>query len=177
MVDHRLAGEIIDFVEGRGRFEEREEYVGMDATNITDLFFAYFDSLNPPARRELAATMAAGSLGQVPELEPYLGSVIQLMLSLCITGRTESFTDELERLEREFNEAENIRVWVRSDAEYSEGLDFKREWRYALILWGVLYLLGSHNIQDTYAYLLKHAQSAHFKRSLLTTKNLYDSEL
>jgi hypothetical protein len=177
MVNHRLAGEIIDFVEGRGRFEERDEYVGMDATNISDLFFAYFDSLDPSARRELAATIAAGSLGQIPELEPHVNSVAQLMLSLCIGGRTEPFAFERERLEREFNDAENLRAWLRSDAEHFEGLDFKREWRYALILWGVLYLLGSNNIQDTYARLLRQAQSAHFKRSLLNAKNLYDAEL
>jgi hypothetical protein len=175
MINHQPAGEIIDFVEGRGRFEERDEYVGMDATNISDLFFAYFDSLDPPARRELAATIAAGSLGQVPELEPHVNSVAQLMLSLCRRGMTEPFAGEREHLEREFNDAENLRAWLRSDAERFEGLDFKREWRYALILWGVLHLLGSNNIQDTYARLLRHAQSAHFKRSLLNAKTLYDS--
>ncbi|HEU4794857.1 MAG TPA: hypothetical protein VFT02_04455, partial [Pyrinomonadaceae bacterium] len=55
------------------------------------------------------------------------------------------------------------------------GLDYKQEWRYALKLWGALYLLESDRIAGTYDYLLKHAASSQFKNSLASVREMYDS--
>jgi hypothetical protein len=173
---NELTTELIDYFEGRNRFEARNDYLGMEASRIPELFVEYFESLRPELTKEFAAVIVAGARGQTAELQPYLRQVAQLLGDLCMHRQCQYFADEAVNLEREFNDPQNLRHWVEDGEEESpEGVDFKRAWRYALILWGVLYMLESTRIQTNYEYLLGNAASEHFRRALSSVRRMYDS--
>jgi hypothetical protein len=172
-----LVNELTDFFEGRNRFAERADYVGMEASAAPGLFVGHFEDLPPAGRQQAASLLAAGLLGRVPELAPYLRQVAQLMLDLCIRGHCGYFDAARAELEAEFNDAENLKNWARAEENGGDEARFRGEWRYALILWGVLYMLRSENVGDGYEYLRGHAKSRHFRRALVDVRGMYDSEV
>lgn len=172
----KLVEELSDFFECRNRFAVCDDYVGMEASRIPEVFIEYFDSLSDEDQKRMTAIIVAATLGEVANLVDYLDSASSLLLQLCLRRRAQYLGNERDALEREFNKPENIAAWSRTgDAASYDGLDYKREWRYALTLWGVLYLLKSDRIEASYDYLLKHAQSPHFRNALVTARRMYDS--
>ena len=149
----------------------------MEASRIPDVFIEYFDTLPAEEQKRMTAIIVAATLGEVAALVDYLPSVSGLLLDLCFVRRERYFRDQRGELETEFNKPENIAAWSKAgDDDAYEGLDYKREWRYALKLWGALYLLDSTRVATTYSYLLKHAASSHFRSSLASVRGMYDSE-
>ncbi|HEY9283841.1 MAG TPA: hypothetical protein VIP46_10340 [Pyrinomonadaceae bacterium] len=177
MKNLRFTAELADFFERRNRFAEADEYVGMAASGIPEVFVRYFDALPARDRRLVARHVAAAALGEVAALAPYLDEAAGLMLSLCLHGRAEYFAGERERLAGEFNDPANLRAWAAAgDDDECEGLDCKRQWRYAMKLWGVLHALRAEEAEPSYKYLLRKARSPHFKRTLRVTRELFDSD-
>lgn len=175
-MEQKLIDELSDFFECRNRFAVCNDYVGMEASRIPDVFIEYFDSLHAEEQKRMTAVIVAATLGEVAALVNYLPSVSSLLLDLCFLRREPYIRDWRGALETEFNKPENVAAWSRSkDDEAYEGLDYKQEWRYALKLWGALYLLESDRIAGTYDYLLKHAASSQFKNSLASVREMYDS--
>ena len=175
-VDGKLIDELSDFFERRNRFAKCDDYVGMEASRISEAFIEYFDSLAAADQKRMTVIIVAATLGQVAALVPHLDSAASLLLNMCLQRRAHYVDEERKTLESEFNHPENLAAWCKAkDNEAFEGLDYKREWRYALKLWGVLYLLKSDRIEASYGYLLKHAQSRHFKNTLAAVRRMYDS--
>ncbi|MDT5268365.1 MAG: hypothetical protein QOH49_551 [Acidobacteriota bacterium] len=171
-----LIEELTDFFERRNRFEVCNDYPGMEASRLPEVFMHYFDGLSVADRKLLTATIVAGALGEVGQLNPYLDVTVSLMFNLALTGRTQYFGDERRALEDEFNSQRNLETWAKAgDDESPSGPEYKRAWRYALILWGVLYLLKSDAIETSYQSLQRHARSEHFKRALAAARRMYDS--
>lgn len=175
-VEGKLIDELSDFFERRNRFATCDNYVGMEASRIPEVFMEYFDSLDAPDQKRMTSIIVAAALGEVAALVPYLDSAASLLLELCLYRRAQYLDDERNALESEFNKPKNIAAWSKAgDSEAFEGLDYKQEWRYALKLWGVLYLLKSDRIEASYDHLLKHALSLPFKNALVTVRRMYDS--
>lgn len=180
MEREQLTSELIDFHEGRGQFEERKEYVGMLASSIPELFADYFAVLSPTDKTEMASILVMGLLDPCERLGPYVGPNVLLVHNLCLRNYTPYFVGTRVDLEREFTDPVNIEQWVNApDRSVLEQPDpgnsvvFKRDWHYPLILWGILYLLKSEQIDTTYYYLREHAQSGEFRQALADAKNLY----
>ena len=171
-----LTAELGDFFARRNRFAACDDYVGMGASRIPEEFVEFFDALPAADRRRLAELVADAALGEVAPLAPHLGAAAGLMLALCLYGRGRHLAGRRAALEREFNEPENLRAWAAAgEGDSDGGPDYKREWRYALQLWGVLHLLKSERAEEGYAHLLRRARSRHFKRALAAARALYDS--
>lgn len=174
-MEQKLVDELGDFFERRNRFAICDDYVGMEASRIPEVFVEYFDSLNDADQKRMTATIVAAALGQIHGLSGYLDSASSLLLELCLHRRTNYLEGQKDILEREFNRPENLRVWSKAGDREFEGLDYRNEWRYALKLWGVLYLLKSEHIASGYDYLVKHSESSHFRNALISIRGMYDS--
>ena len=171
-----LTEELGDFFERRNRFAACDDYLGMAASRTHEVFVGYFDGLGDADRRRLADILVAAALGEVAALAPHVGEAASLLLSLCLHGRGQHLARGRGALEREFNRPVNLRAWAEAgDEESSSGPAHKRDWRYALKLWGVLYLLRSERIGTGYEHLLARARSRHFRRALAGARAMYDS--
>lgn len=167
------------FFEGRGRFAARSEYVGMDASSIPALFVEYFEGLSEGRKMEMARVIASGALGESEALRPHLAPATRLMGDLCLRNQHGFFQGSREALEKAFTDAANVKAWLEApDPETDvQGSAFKKEWRYALVLWGMLYLLRSDKIREIYQTLLENAHSEHFQQSQVRARNVYDQLL
>lgn len=174
-VEGTLIDELSDYFERRNRFAKCDEYVGMEASRIPEAFIDYFDSLSAPDQKRMTSAIVAATLGEVAALVAYVESAASLLLHLCLYHRAHYLSEERHVLENEFNNPENLATWSKAGDEAFEGLGYKREWRYALKLWGALYLLKSDRIESSYRYLLKLAESTHFKNALRGARTMYDS--
>lgn len=166
----------MDFIKERGRVAARSEYAGLDASSIPALFAEYFEGLSETEKAKMAQAIAAGALGASEILRPYVATARRLMGDLCMRRHGEFFQGSGEVLEKVFTDAANLKAWLEApDPEREvQGPAFKKEWRYALALLGVLHLLGSKKISQTYQTLLENAQSEHFRYSLLRTRDIYE---
>lgn len=167
------------FFEGRGRFAARSECVGMDASSIPALFAEYFEGLSETEKAEMARVIASGALGESEALRPHLAPATRLMGDLCLRNQHGFFQGSREALEKAFTDAANVKAWLEApDPETDvQGSAFKKEWRYALVLWGMLYLLRSDKIREIYQTLLENAHSEHFQQSQVRARNVYDQLL
>src|SRR5262249_40514230 len=154
--------------QGRGRFKVVNQYVGMEVSQKHRVFATYFDSLDTTDREKMALTIVAGNLGQEKSLVRYVARCNSLLHYLCLANYSSFFEAGRVDLEQEFNEPANIRRWVEAQDQtfLKEGLVYKRDWHYPLSLWSILFFLNSNKIEDTYNYLVTHAQSQEFKRAL-----------
>ncbi len=166
-----MINEIIDFIEGQGRFSEREEYVGMSASLSGELFDFYFESLDSSAQKKMAHIVTEGALGNCKELAPYLAMTSSLLMRLC-RRYGQYFRYEREALEKEFNDSENRTRWVKAEdiGHALTDLAYKNDWHYPLKLWGILYILRSDATDDTYNHLIRNSQSQRFRESLARSR-------
>lgn len=171
-----MVEDLIDFFEGRGRFKSRDEYVGMDASQIPEIFVAYFTALSPPQKKEMAEIIAGGAVGHAEALIPYLQQSMRLLLDLCMRGHPQDFVPARETLEQEFNDPSNRKLWIAAEDVQppSEGAAYKSDWHYPLMLWGVLYLLKSSRIATVHSDLMDNAASESFKEALTAAEGVYD---
>jgi hypothetical protein len=167
----------VDFFEGRGRFAERDDYLGMEASRIPDLFVDYFNQLDPSGQQAMATTLAQIALGQRAELAEYLPAAARLMVDLAVRSKAGAFAGIQSDLEREFSDRAGLERWSHAvDRTPPAGLDFRGDWHYPLQLWGVLYQLGSPVATEAFDYLLRHADSARFRQALTLARGAYDSK-
>lgn len=174
-----LSKELIDFFEGRGRFEDRNAYVGMAASSIPGLFITYFEGLSEVEKKEMAHVITMAFLGKSKTLNSYLHEAKWLMIALCMNGFVGYFSAWQEDLEKEFNEAANVHRWLQATDQEADlkGPAYKGDWHYPLALWGVLYLLGSNRIELVYKNLLQNACSLSFRDALSVAREAYDDLL
>lgn len=172
-----MINELIDFFQAKGRFTECRNYVGMEASRIPKLFIDFFKSLESKKKHLIVDYLVSGALGKHKELYPYIPLIWSLMVSMCIQSYTGYFINRQNDLENEFNNKQNLAVWIESpnSGHPNHGLSFKKDWHCALMLWGILYLMNSNNIAKSYNYLLKSANSTLFKEGLIRAKEIYDN--
>ncbi|GEM_PF-2326855 len=175
MEREKIINEIIDFVEGQGRFSERKEHVGMSASLSGELFDSYFESLDSSSKRNVAQILTESALGNCEELIPHMAVTTRLLASLCRRyGRY--FQCGRKALEKEFNDSENHTRWINAkDIGYTPSdLSYKEDWHYSLKLYGILCYLGSDATDDTYHYLLGNSRSHRFRESLIRSKKIFE---
>jgi hypothetical protein len=170
--------ELLDYFEGRGRFAERADFLGMEASNTPRLFAQYFATLGPEARREMAATIASIALGQEPAHPDHVANATRLLVDLAIRGFAADLATLRPELETELADPDRLARWSASPDGLPppEDLAYRDDWHYALQLWGVLYLLGSPRADVAYTYLTQHAQSGRFREALRNARALYDQK-
>lgn len=172
----KIIQQLIDFCEGRGGFEARNDYVGIEASSIPDIYIDYFNRLSSADKKKTASIINDGSLAHIDLLMPYVKEIMMLLQILCRRNYVDYFRDGINKLEAEFNNSDNLMLWVNADDKPKQkGSSFKADWHYPLILWGVLYMLKSNRINETYQYLLKNAKSKFFREALDIAKESYDT--
>ena|ERR1043165_774316 len=164
----RLINDLKDFFEGRNKFTAAEDYYGMASSQRNNLFVAYYANLSAAEKKEMAHLIVLGAIGQLEEIQKYLSKAVLLSLGLCIRDYAQYFQDEIIALEKEFNNSENIKLWIRATNEPPEdsGLGFKKTWNYGLSLYNILRRLNSEKLKKTYEYLISHAESEWFRNAL-----------
>lgn len=169
---------IVNYFEGRSIFSERNMYVGMTASNIPELFNKYYTKLTNIKKKKVIKVIINGLIGEIENLKPYVAELSELLLYLCIANYPDLEKEEYKRLEKEFNNFDNIERWIcAGDDPSASGIVFKEDWHYALQLWGILYLVKCERINETYNYLIRNAKSVFFKEALRNAKKAYDQIL
>lgn len=174
MKDSILTNEIIDFFNGKGRFSEINEVVGMAASIIPDYFINYFNILDEKSKARAAKLIVLGALGKNDNFSKYIEECVQLMLAFCIGEYQRFFYQSLPLIENFFKDEEYIQQWCSIADAQSSTTDSRKDWHYGLALWGVLYLLSSKIAVKKYDYLIKNASSQKFINSLIRAKETYD---
>jgi len=176
MNEEMLLQNLIDFFEGEGEFKIRNDYLGMEASSIPNIFIDYFNKLESSKKDKTAEIIVAGIIGREKKLVLYLSSITHLVLSLCLNDYTHHFKNHISELEQEFNNPISIDEWIANGdiTPIEEGLLYKKDWHYALELWGILYLIGSNKINDTYNKLIDNAKNDRLSESLRLAKQTYD---
>jgi hypothetical protein len=171
MEREKIINEIIDFIEGQGRFSERKKYVGMSASLSGELFDSYFESLDSSSKKKAAQILTESVLGNCKELIPHMAVTTRLLASLCRRyGRY--FQCGRKALEKEFNDSENHSRWINAKdiGHTPTDLSYKEDWHYSLKLYGILCCLGSDATNDSYHYLLGNSRSQRFRESLVRSR-------
>lgn len=167
----RLLRELEDYFTGRGRFD-RSEYYGMRGSQVWELLVDYCEQLAPDEQSELTLLLTeVATVDQqqlIPDVPGAVPGAVQVLLSLCIKGHWNQFSQSAALLEREFTDPSNIEMWTHAGemTESQGGADFKQTWHYAAVLSFILKLLGSERAAITRQYLLEHADSQEFKETL-----------
>lgn len=179
MSEIMLLQNLIDFFEGKGQFKIRNDYLGMEASSIPDIFINYFKGLKHVDKDKTVELIVAGSLGREKRLHLYVAFAIHLALRLCMENYTQLFKKRITLLEEEFNNQENVNKWISSDEKtpIAEGILYKKNWHYALDLWGLLYLLGSNEISVTYNNLIENTRHPRFSEALKLAQQTYNELL
>lgn len=171
-----LQAELIDFMEGRGRFTARSEYVGMAASSHQELFIHYYQRLDDPDRHTMVRLLADAAVGHNPVLALYTLPALSLLLRLGLQQFHADLRHVQAQLAQVLHDPEHLAQWLQADdrAELPGDRSFQQDWHYALMLWGVLYLLDPASVTAVYRRLSAHAHSARFRQALVRAKMSYD---
>ena len=161
------------FFEGRGRFVGRDERVGMDASSIPELYVAYFLGLSRAERAAAADALVTAALdlddsGSVPAT-----GAARLIVDLCLRGATDAFTPYRDRLVRELEDPQRLATWLAAGDPH-DGRGTPDEWRFALALWGVLYMLDHAAAEPSFGRFTHEASSTSFREALVRAREVYD---
>ena len=159
---------LLDYCEGRRKFSEIGAYIGMEGSNRTMLLPDYILSLNGESRQGLLDGLVKGALGQIPELERYIGLLVHSLMMLAISGHSDLVRFARASLEEEYVDDQNVQTWLRAvDNEgVPNGVEFKKTWHYALVLGRILHAVDSAAACRTIVFLREHAVSQSLRAQL-----------
>ncbi|HEY6303059.1 MAG TPA: hypothetical protein VIX14_08330 [Terriglobales bacterium] len=152
---------LLDCCEGRGKFSEIDAYMGIEGPNRTMLLPDYVLSLNGESQQGLLDGLVKGALGQIPELERYIGLLVRPLMMLAISGHSDSVRFAHASLEEEYVGDQNVQTWLRAvdNEALPNGAEFKKTWHYALVLGRILHAVDSAAACSTIVFLREHAVS------------------
>lgn len=168
MDDNNLKRVFSDYIAGKGSFGDSKEYLGMRASQRHTLFLEYFASLNASQQSDMASFLTTVATGHSIDFPDGLPGGLSLVFHLCVSGFASSFDRFKSKFEKEFNSEPNIAVWLLANDEHEavDGREWKRTWRYALLLCNILKILESTEFMETAGILRSSAASEHFRSCL-----------
>ena len=142
--------------------------VGMEGSQIPQLFYDYFESLSEDDKKDAARIIVAGALGNDKELEEYLTTLAYLMLGLCLTGNGRYFGPWRASIEIEYTNPANLKAWASSEEQSNPNTpgEFKLSWAYAMWLRKTLAMLHSTEIAEADRELQRDAKSSRLRASV-----------
>ncbi len=155
--------QIIDaYFEGRPPFEERNEYLGIEASTIPELFVRFFAAQSSDDQRGLAETLVRATVDDEGE-NP--GSYASLILRLCFSGYSSFFRQDQQRLEAEAKRY--IDRWLEGDNQDQAYANEKMQWHFGLKIHGILSALDSPVAGWVREQAASNAKSDWFREGLL----------
>lgn len=159
---------LIDYCEGKGSFADISTFLGMEGTDRTMILPDFVLGLPPERQREFLAVLVDGAMGQIPEVEQYIGLLIHPLLMLVITGHSALLNFAMPLLDSVYGRSENVEAWMQAedDEALPSSVAFKKTWHYALMLARILHGMGSAAEGTTTDLLRQRATSSRLRTQL-----------
>lgn len=149
------------YLEGRGRFEERNGYLGMEASTIPELFVRFFEAQEVKDQQGLARMLVGDMVGD-SDINP--AESASLITRLCREGHAALFLEYRQKIEAEVKRYAGS--WLEGDNQDQLYANDKMRWHFGLKLHSILLKLNSQVAGWLREEVYAKARSQWFKDAL-----------